>query len=145
MSIKLAEFIKESDFNQRIRYARKAGADSGEKAQKRGLDRGFIGLRICGRGWLQSIFPGAGDSELASCFVLGIGHIAFVIAGDSIIANSNNGAQAVEYVKAFARMKGKAIEYSDSLPTGERQAGGLSLDQLLEKAGKQESEYSNLF
>lgn len=145
MAVKLAEFINESDFNNRIRYARKADADAGEKAKKRGLDRGFIGLRICGRGWLESIFPGAGDSELASCFVLGIGHIAFVVAGDSVIANNNNGAQAMEYVKAFARIKGKTIQYSDSLPTGERQAGGLNLDQLLERAGKQESEYADLF
>lgn len=142
MALLTFENITEKHFNQRIRYSRKG---AGEKAQKQGLDRGFIGLRICGRAWLESIFPSAGDSELASCFVLGLGHIAFVAGAQAVYYNENNGAQAQEYAKAFAHIKNLPLVAHSGMPTGERQAGGLSLDQMLEKAGAQESEYSNLF
>ena len=136
MALLTFENITEKHFNTRMRYAKAQGA---EKAEKRGLDRGFIGLRVQGRVWLRSIAEFAPES-IAVCFVLGVGHIAFVAGAQAVYCNVNNGAQAQEYAKAYAHIKNLPLVAHSGMPTAERQAGGLSLDQLLEKAGASESE-----
>ena len=52
MALLTFEKITEKHFSSRVRYSKAQGA---EKAEKRGLDRGFIGLRVQGRVWLESI------------------------------------------------------------------------------------------
>lgn len=136
MALLTYENITEKHFNTRVRYSKAQGA---EKAEKRGLDRGFIGLRVQGRAWLESIAEYAPES-IAVCFVLGLGHIAFVAGAQAVYYNENNGAQAQEYAKAYAHIKNLPLMAHSSMPTAEKQPGGLSLDQLLEKAGASESE-----
>lgn len=136
MALITYENITEKHFSSRVRYAKARGA---EKAEKRGLDRGFIGLRVGGRAWLESIAEYTPEN-IAVCFVLGLGHIAFVAGLQAVYYNENNGGQAQEYAKAYAHMKNLPLVAHSNMPTAEKQAGGLSLDQLLEKAGARESE-----
>ena len=88
---------------------------------------------------LESIAEYAPEN-IAVCFVLGLGHIAFVAGAQAVYYNENNGAQAQEYAKAYAHIKNLPLVAHSGMPTAEKQAGGLSLDQLLEKAGASESE-----
>ena len=137
MALLTYENITEKHFNTRVRYSKAQGA---EKAERRGLDRGFIGLRVQeGRAWLENIAEYA-PGNIAVCFVLGLGHIAFVAGAQAVYYNENNGAQAQEYAKAYAHIKNLPLVAHGGMPTGEKQAGGLTLAQMLEKAGAQESE-----
>ena len=136
MALLTFENITEKHFNTRVRYAKAQGA---EKAEKKGLDRGFIGLRVQGRAWLESVAEYAPEN-IAVCFVLGLGHIAFIAGAQAVYYNENNGAQAQEYAKAYAHMKNLPLVEHSNMPTAEKQAGGLTLAQMLEKAGATESE-----
>lgn len=104
-----------------------------------GYDRLLIGLRVKGREWLESHYTNAGDTDIATVFMLGDKNVVFTwMKGDATMyVNTNAGAQAMEYAKYWATANGCEMEFVDDLPTAEhaaRTSTPKTLDDLVEKA-----------
>jgi hypothetical protein len=105
-----------------------------------GFDRLFISIKAEARDWIRDL------GLTGDCVVFGLGdkNITFVSQDNKVFYNSESGARALEYVKAWIRLLDKnygAVEIftTDILPTGARTTRGggkkiKTLDDLMESA-----------
>ena len=121
-------------FSTRKRYIKD---DSGEVIEKR-FDKLLVGLRVGGRGWLESHYTNTDDVVL--CFMLGHQNIVFTYKqGDSVMyVNKNAGAQAREYIGWWSDKNGCDVVEVEDLPTAEHTRQSTkkiaTLEDLVESA-----------
>lgn len=131
--------IKESHFNNRVRWYK--NPETG-KAEKKGLDRGWLGLRVKGRPWLEAVVS---DPEaVVPCFVYGVDHICMFLYDGRVYANKNNSTQAEQYAIALANMRGGLeIVPCEDMPTAvkaSRGGGARTLEDMLVLASQESSD-----
>ena len=136
-SLKLnANTIDWSDYGQRVRY---------KDGKRIGYDRFLVGVlagavdKTTGEKKYPFLADYYGDSQVVHLFNLGYKNLVFAYADgeDVIYVNKNIGAQAIEYVKHYARQVRQKygqieIQMVDNFPTAERapRGGGRRVDSL---------------
>lgn len=145
MALKLnADNMSWGHFDRRHRYVKVVGDDGDVRSVKRGFDRFTVGVLVGGKNksgeYLYPFLRGKyDDADIVTIFNLGHKNLVFAHKdGDSVIkVNKNIGAQAVEYVKYYARaVRDKvgevSLEYVDDFPTQviTRSGGTRKVDSL---------------